>query len=88
MYSVELKPQAASFIAAQSKKIQRQLITHIEVLAVNPRSTDSKLLSTREKLYRIRSGNYRIIYQILYKRLLVVVVRVAHRKDIYRQLGR
>jgi mRNA interferase RelE/StbE len=88
MYSVELKPQAGDFIAAQSKKIQRQLISHIETLAINPRPTNSKLLYAKEKLYRIRSGNYRIIYQILDKRLLVVVVRVAQRKDIYRHLER
>lgn len=87
MYSIEFKPQAADFIAAQSKKIQRQLIAHIEALAVNPHPADSKLLYAKEKLYRIRSGNYRIIYQVLVKKLLVVVVRVAHRKDIYRHLG-
>jgi mRNA interferase RelE/StbE len=88
MYSIELKPQVASFIAAQSKKIQRQLIAHIEALSVNPRPTNSELLYAKEKLYRIRLGNYRIIYQILEKKLLVVIVRVAHRKDIYHHLGK
>lgn len=88
MYSIELKPQAASFISAQSKKIQRQLIAHIEALAVNPRPANSKLLYAQEKLYHIRSGNYRIIYQIQDRKLLIVIVRVAHRKDIYRHLGK
>jgi len=88
MYSVELKPQAAAFIAAQSKKIQRQLIAHIEALAVNPRPASCKLLYAQEKLYRIRSGNYRIIYQIQDKILLVVIVKVGDRKDIYRHLGK
>lgn len=86
MYSIELKPQAAKFISAQSKKIQRQLIAHIEALATNPRPSGCKLLYTDEKLYRIRSGNYRIIYQIQDKILLVVIVRVGDRKDIYRHL--
>jgi len=86
MYSVELKPQAAKFIAAQSKKIQRQLIAHIETMAVNPRLASSKLLYAKEKLYRIRSGNCRIIYQIQDNKLLVVIVMVADRKDIYRHL--
>jgi len=86
MYAVELKPQAAKFIAVQEKKIQRQLIAHIEVLAANPRPSGCKLLYTEEKLYRIRSGSYRIIYQIQDKILLVVVVRIGDRKDIYRHL--
>lgn len=86
MYSIEFKPQAAKFIAAQPKKTRRQLIAHIEALAVNPRPAGSKLLYTQEKLYRIRSGDYHIIYQIQDKKLLVVIVRVGDRKDIYRHL--
>ena len=86
MYSVEFKPQAAQFITRQSKKIQRQLIAHIEALAVNPRPAGCKLLYAQEKLYRIRSGDYRIIYQIQDRKLLVVIVKVSDRKDIYRNL--
>ncbi len=86
MYSVEFKPQVARFIKRQSEKIQRQLISHIEALAVNPRPVGCKLLYTQEKLYRIRSGNYRIIYQIQDRKMLVVIVRVGDRKDIYRHL--
>jgi mRNA interferase RelE/StbE len=86
MYSIELKPRAAKFIATRSKKIQRQLIAHIEALATNPRPAGFKLLYAKEKLYRIRSGNYRIIYQIQNRKLLVVVVKVGDRKDIYRHL--
>lgn len=88
MYSVELKPQAAKFIAAQSKKIQRQLIAHIEQLAVNPRPASAKLLHAKERLYRVRSGDHRIIYQIQDKILLVVIVKVGGRKDIYRHLAK
>jgi mRNA interferase RelE/StbE len=88
MYAIELKLQAAKFISAQPRKIQRQLIAHIEALATVPRPAGSKLLYTQEKLYRIRSGNYRIIYQIQDMILLVVIVRVGDRKDIYRHLGK
>jgi mRNA interferase RelE/StbE len=86
MYAIELKPRAAKFISAQPKKIQRQLIAHIEALSANPRPAGCKLLYTEEKLYRIRSGNYRIIYQIQDNKLLVVIVMVGNRKDIYRHL--
>lgn len=86
MYSIELKPRASKFIEAQPAKIQRQLFAHIEVLASNPRPPGCKLLYSDEKLYRIRSGNYRIIYQIRDKILLVVIVKVGDRKSIYRNL--
>ena len=86
MYSIEFKPRASKFIEAQPAKIQRQLLAHIDSLASNPRPPGCKLLYADEKLYRIRSGNYRIIYQIQDRILLVVVVRIAHRKDVYRNL--
>jgi mRNA interferase RelE/StbE len=86
MYSIEFKPRASKFIEAQPAKIQRQLLAHIDPLASNPRPSGCKLLYADEKLYRIRCGDYRIIFQIKDKILLVVVVRVAHRKDIYRNL--
>jgi mRNA interferase RelE/StbE len=86
MYSIEFKPRASKFIEAQPKKIQHQLFAHIESLALNPRPVGCKLLYTEEKLYRIRSGNFRIIYQIRDKILLVVIVKVGDRKSIYQNL--
>ena len=84
MYKVELKPKAQKFIKAQSKKIQRQLIKRIEALADNPRPPNYKALHTKKSIYRIRSGDFRIIYQIKDKVLLVIVTRVANRKDAYK----
>ena len=81
-----MKPRASKFIEAQPAKIQRQLFAHIEALALNPRPAGCKLLYSDEKIYRIRSGNYRIIYQIQDKILLVVVVKIGDRKNIYRHL--
>jgi mRNA interferase RelE/StbE len=86
MYSIEFKPRVSKFIEAQPAKIQRQLFAHIEALALNPRPAGCKLLHTAEKLYRIRSGNYRIIYQIQDKILLVVIVKVGDRKNVYQNL--
>ena len=86
MYKIELKPRAQKFIEARPKKIQKQLIERIESLATDPHPSGSKLLHTKEKLYRIRSGSYRIIYQIQHDRLIIVVAAVAHRRDVYRRL--
>ncbi len=86
MYTVELKPQAQKFIESQIKKVQRQLINHIEILAQNPRPQNSKLLDSTRQIYRVRSGNYRIIYQIRDRKLLVIIAKVADRKNIYKNL--
>ena len=86
MYAIELKPQAQKFIEKQSKKIQRQLVGKIESLQENPRPSNSKLLDSSKNIYRLRSGNYRIIYQIKDEKLLVLVAKVANRKDAYKNL--
>ena len=86
MYRIELKPRAQKFIATQSKKTQKQLIQRIESLAADPHPRGSKLLHAEEKLYRIRSGSYRIIYQVQHDKLVVVVATVGHRRDVYDHL--
>ena len=86
MYQVKVAEDAAKFIRKQDKHIQCQLISNIMALAENPRPPDCKKLKGFEDTYRIRSGNYRIVYTIREKILVVFVVRVAHRKDVYRNL--
>lgn len=87
MYTVELKPHAQKFVESQTKKVQRQLIKRMEALATNPHPQNSKLLYAKEKLYSLRSGNFRIIYQVQEKKLLIVVAKIGARKDIYRRLS-
>ena len=86
MYRVELKPRAQKFIEKQQRKVQRQLLERIAELAEDP-YRGSKKLHDAESLYRVRSGDYRIIYQVRDKELLVLVVKVGDRKDIYRLLN-
>jgi len=86
MYKIELKPRAQKFIAAQSKRIQKQLIKRIESLAVDPHLPGSKLLHAKEKLYRLRSGSYRIIYHVEHKKLIVVIATIGHRSNVYNRL--
>jgi len=87
MYKIELKPRAQKFIAAQSKRIQKQLIKRIESLAVNPHPPNSKLLHSKEKLYSLRSGSYRIIYQVQHEKLIVVIATIGHRRNVYDYLA-
>jgi mRNA interferase RelE/StbE len=86
MYQVKVAEDAAKFIRRQDKHIQSRIINNIRELAENPHPPGSKKLQGFENLYRIASGNYRIVYTIREKILVVFVVRVAHRKDVYRNL--
>jgi mRNA interferase RelE/StbE len=86
MYKVELKPRAQKFIATQSKRIQKQLIKRIESLSINPHPPNSKMLHSKERLYRLRSGSYRIIYQVQHEKLLVIIATIGYRGDVYERL--
>jgi mRNA interferase RelE/StbE len=57
----------------------------IEALSENPRPPGYKKLKGCDDLYRIRSGDYRVLYQIHDRQLLVLVVRVGNRRDVYRR---
>ena len=86
MYKIELKPKAQKFIKSQSKNIQKQLIKRIESLSTIPFPSNSKMLHSKEKLYRIRSGSYRIIYQVQHEKLLIIIALIGHRSSIYDHL--
>ena len=83
-YKVSIKRSAAKEIEAIPQKKERQrVISRIGQLANDPRPLGSKKLSGNDK-YRIRQGSFRIVYSIEDTELIVVVVKVGHRKDVYR----
>ena len=82
-YRIEIKKSGAKELARLPKKDLKQIISRIKSLADNPRPPNSKKLSADEK-YRIRQGRYRILYQIEDNILMVYVIKIAHRKDVYR----
>lgn len=83
-YRIELKRSAAQEIEAVSNKKQRQqIVSRIAQLADDPRPPGCQKLSGQEA-YRIRQGEYRIIYTIEDDRLIVSIVKVGHRRDVYR----
>jgi len=75
----------ASSIRKDLKKIHKKevikILSEIQNLTEDPRPANCKKL-TNEELYRIRIGNYRVIYEIFDERLIVHVVKVGHRKDV------
>lgn len=86
MYKVQLTQDAADFIRAQTKKVQRQLAGKLRRLKDNPRPMDCKKIKGATNIYRLRSGVYRIVYQVFDDRILVIVIRIGHRKDVYKRL--
>jgi mRNA interferase RelE/StbE len=73
-------------LAGLPKKDLRRVDARILALADDPRPPSSKKLEGVGNLYRIRSGDYRIIYQVEDARLVVIVVDVGNRRDVYRGL--
>lgn len=82
-YKLEIKKSAAKEIERLPSKDMKAVLEKIESLSDNPRPHDCKKLSAQEK-YRVRCGSYRILYSIEDNILIVFVVKVGHRKDVYR----
>jgi mRNA interferase RelE/StbE len=78
-----LKKSAAKEIERLPSVVLKRIIEKIESLATNPRPQGCKKLSGEEK-YRVRVGQYRILYEIMDDMLVIYVVKVSHRKDVYK----
>ena len=86
-YRVEFTRSAEKTLRDLDQRLQRRIFAKIADLAVQPRPTGVEPLQDSDFL-RIRVGDYRIIYIIEEDRLLVLVLRIAHRRDAYRHLIR
>jgi mRNA interferase RelE/StbE len=83
-YNVLIKPSALKEIESLPLKRNRQrILGRIERLSEDPRPPGSRKLSGQEA-YRLRQGRYRVLYTIADRELIVEVVRVGDRKDVYR----
>ena len=85
-YRLEFAPAADRDFRALAEDVRRRLRPRIDALAENPRPHGVETLEGEKGLYRIRVGDYRIIYQIRDNALVVLVVRIGHRRDVYRKL--
>ena len=82
-YHIIYKGSAAKELRKLDKEAQRHLLMAIETLGITPRPDGVKKLKARFNQYRIRVGSYRVVYEIRDEQLLVLVLRVAHRRDVY-----
>lgn len=82
-YSIEFKKSAIKEIAALPRAVQIDIKAAIDKLVENPFPNGCLKLKGREDDYRIRIGDYRVIYQVKNNVLTIHIVKVGHRKDIY-----
>lgn len=82
-YRIYFKESVEKDLAVLPKKDVGRILQRIEALSRDPRPSDHEKLTGQER-YRIRQGRYRIVYPVHDKELTVWVVKVGHRKDVYR----
>jgi mRNA interferase RelE/StbE len=85
-YRIYIKKSAARELEGLAKKDLLKVLGRIEALAENPRPTGAEKLAGVE-LWRIRQGDYRIVYSIEDDLLTVWIVKIGHRRKVYRKIG-
>ena len=83
-YRIEFVNQSAKQFRTLPVQIQEQLKAKIDALSTNPRPYGITKLAGEDNLYRIRSGDFCIIYTIQDRQLLILTVKIGHRRDVYR----
>ena len=83
-YELVFRKSVATDLRQLPKADVRRIMQRIRSLADDPRPPGCEKLSSQER-YRVRQGNYRIVYEIDDEKLIVLVVRIAHRRDVYRR---
>lgn len=84
VYQIRLKPSAVRDLKKIPESDRKRVARVIDSLANNPRPREAKKLRGEKDLYRVRAGDYRVIYQVKDKILLVLVIRIRHRREVYR----
>ena len=82
-YSVTLSPAAARQLRKFDPEVRRRIQAVIELLAENPRPPAATRLVGGGGEWRVRTGDYRVVYEIHERELLVLVLRMAHRREVY-----
>lgn len=82
-YSIEFKQSAKKELAQLPRPMAEKVLERICSLADNPRPDGCKKLAGSAHSYRIRINDYRVVYTIIDKQLIIQVIKIGHRKNIY-----
>jgi len=85
-YQIQIKRSAQKELEALPKREQRRIIRTLEALSEEPRPPGARKIVGGEDLYRLRVGDYRVVYQIKEEIFTIWVIRIGHKRDIYRHL--
>jgi len=83
-YSIDLKKSARKSLLSLPKPVIQSLARLIDSLTENPYPSGCKKLSGSDHTYRVRHGDYRIVYSVFETSLIIQIVKVGHRKHVYR----
>ncbi|NHQ59998.1 type II toxin-antitoxin system RelE/ParE family toxin [Chlorobium sp. BLA1] len=86
-YSIHWKNSAVKELKKLANEIIPEIVNTVNDLAVDPLPPGCKKMRGSVQTYRIRKGDYRIIYSIEHEQLVIHVIRVGHRKDIYEKFN-
>jgi mRNA interferase RelE/StbE len=84
VYRIEIKQSAKKELAQLPKPTAEKIAMQIMALADNPRLNGCKKLAGTEHSYRIRINDYRVVYSIFDQELIIQVIKLGHRRSIYR----
>jgi len=82
-YRLQIKPSAVKELEAIRRKDRKRLVAKIRRLAKEPRPDGCEKLSGQDK-YRVRQGHYRVLYSVDDSEPSVTIVKIGHRRDVYR----
>jgi mRNA interferase RelE/StbE len=85
-YAVRYDPRAAKELGKLDRQVARRIVSAIDALREQPRPPGARPLVGYPGLWRIRIGDYRVVYAIKDAELVVLVLRIAHRSGVYRKL--
>ena len=84
-YQIEWKPSAIRELKRLDRQVVQRIISSIEQLQNSPFPSGYRKMRSAEHSYRLRVGDYRVVYEVFHSRSLIQIVRVRHRKDAYRK---
>jgi mRNA interferase RelE/StbE len=87
-YAIKIHKNAAKYLRALPANTRERVRTKIDLLAENPYGTsrlDIKPMEGEEGLWRLRIGSFRLIYEVVQERLLVYILTIRHRGDVYKK---
>jgi mRNA interferase RelE/StbE len=87
LHSVEFTKSAKKEFNTLPLNIQDRIVEALQVLAINPYSEllHIKKLKGQDGLYRIRVGDYRLVYEVQNNKLIILVIKIGHRREVYRR---